>query len=102
MAVKPPVVMPEAKILRSVSGNWERISGTSSTLNPNEKLNAITKNGFTVNALACNDSHAQAATVPNISNVAPPKTGSGIKENTKPMAGKSPNKTKKPAMKYPT
>ena len=83
MAVKPPVVMPEAKILRSVSGNWERISGTSSTLNPNEKLNAITKMALRSMRWLAMIRMPAAATVPNISNVAPPKTGSGIKENTK-------------------
>ena len=40
-----------------------------------------------------------AATVPNINKVAPPKTGSGISENTLPTTGKSPKRTKAPAMK---
>ena len=43
-----------------------------------------------------------AATVPNINKVAPPNTGSGIKEKILPTAGKIPSSTKKPAIKKPT
>ena len=43
MAVIPPVVIPEEKMFRIVSGILHKISGTSSTLSPNEKLKAITR-----------------------------------------------------------
>ena len=42
------------------------------------------------------------ATVPNINNVAPPNTGSGINEKINPTTGNKPNNTNIPAMKYPT
>ena len=46
IAVRPPVVIPDEKMFLSVSGNCESISGTSSTLSPKEKLNAITNVAF--------------------------------------------------------
>ena len=42
IAVTPPVVIPDENMFLTVSGSCERISGTNSTLNPKEKLNAIT------------------------------------------------------------
>ena len=38
------------------------------------------------------------ATVPNISKVAPPNTGSGIREKINPTLGNNPNRIRKPAM----
>ena len=98
IAVKPPVVIPDENMLRKVSGSWHRISGTISTLNPSEKLNAITN--VALRLIFCEDIILMPAeaTVPNISKVAPPKTGSGMSENIKPTAGKSPRRIKNPAM----
>ena len=42
IAVTPPVVIPDENMFLTVSDSCERISGTNSTLNPKEKLNAIT------------------------------------------------------------
>lgn len=98
MAVNPPVVMPDARMPRSVSGNWLRMSGTNSTLSPSEKLTAITSVAFRLMGCAAMMRMPAAATVPNISSVAPPNTGSGISENTSPTAGNSPSRMRKPAM----
>ena len=84
MAASPPVVMPEEKMPRKVSGNWLRMSGTSSTLRPNEKLTAMTKVAFRPMGCAAMMRMPAAATVPNISNVAPPSTGSGNQRKDKP------------------
>ena len=75
MAAKPPVVIPDEKILLTVSGNWLRISGTSSTLKPSEKLMAITKVALRLMFCEAMMRMPAAATVPNISKVAPPNTG---------------------------
>ena len=99
MAAKPPVVMPDEKMLRMVSGNWLNISGTISTLNPSEKLIAITKVALRLMVCEAMMRMPAAATVPNISNVAPPNTGDGMSENTIPTAGKMPNYTNMAAMK---
>ena len=98
MAVTPPVVIPEEKIFLSISGSWHNISGTSSTLSPKEKLIAMTNVALRLISCAAMMRMPAAATVPNISRVAPPNTGSGINENTRPTAGKSPSITRNPAI----
>ena len=90
--------MPDAKMFRSVSGSWHSISGTSSTLRPSEKLTAMTRVAFRLISCAAMMRMPAAATVPNISRVAPPNTGSGISENTSPTAGNRPSSTRKAAM----
>ena len=81
-----------------VSEQLFNISGMNSTLNPKEKLNAITSVAFLFIFWEAIIRIPAAATVPNISSVAPPRTGSGINENTSPTAGKSPSITKKAAI----
>ena len=93
MAITPPVVIPEEKIFRTVSGSCESISGTNSTLNPKLKLMAITNVALRLMSCEAMMRIPAAATVPNISKVAPPNTGSGINQNTKPTTGNKPNET---------
>ena len=99
IAARPPVVMPDEKMLCTVLGNWLRISGTSSTLKPSEKLMAMTKVALRLIVCEAMMRMPAAATVPNISKVAPPNTGEGMSENTMPTAGNTPSSTNMPAMK---
>ena len=98
MAVTPPVVIPEEKIFFIVSGKWHRMSGTISTLSPKEKLSAITNVALRLIFCAAIMRIPAEATVPNISKVAPPNTGSGIKEKINPTPGNHPNRIRQPAM----
>ena len=69
IAARPPVVMPDEKMLCTVLGNWLRISGTSSTLKPSEKLMAMTKVALRLIVCEAMMRMPAAATVPNISRV---------------------------------
>ncbi len=102
MAVTPPVVMPDEKILWIIGGILARIPGTSSTLIPMAKLIANTRTAFRSIFVAAIMRIPDAATVPNISSVAPPSTQSGMSEKSYPTTGKSPSRKRAPAMKYPT
>ena len=99
IAAKPPVVIPEEKIFLIVSGNCIRISGYSSTPSPILKLMAITN--VALRSICCEAIifTPAEATVPNISKVAPPSTGSGINENITPIIGKNPSSTRNKAIK---
>ena len=90
IAVKPPVVIPDEKMFLISSGNCVRISGTISTLSPNEKLNAKTSVAFLSIFCEAIMRIPAEATVPNIKSVAPPNTGSGIIEKIRPTAGNKP------------
>ena len=94
MATMPPVVMPDENKVEISCGNLLKISGTNSTESPKEKLNAITK--MALRFIFCVEMilTPAAATVPNMSKVAPPNTGSGIKAKILPTAGNIPNTTK--------
>ena len=74
------------------------ISGTISTLKPKAKLSAMTNVAFRLIFCAAIIRMPAEATVPNISKVAPPNTGSGIREKINPTLGNNPNKIRKPAM----
>ena len=76
MAVNPPVVMPLLKILRMTSGIFDMMSGTNSTLIPKEKLIAMTRTALRVIFVEAMMRMPAAATVPNMSSVAPPNTRS--------------------------
>ena len=102
MASSPPVVIPDEKMLRSVSGKPDRISGMNSTLSPPARLIASTRISFRPSFCEAMTFIPDAATVPNISSVAPPNTGSGISENTRLTAGNTLRMMRKAEMKYPT
>lgn len=102
MAATPPVVMPDENMDATSCGRPESMSGTSSTLSPSEKLTAMTSTSFRPIFCDAMMRIPAVATVPNISSVAPPSTGSGISENTRLTAGNSPSSTRNSAMKYPT
>ena len=99
MAVSPPVVMPDEKMVRTPSGNCFSMSGISSTPIPNAKLAAITSTALRSSFSLATIRTPAAATVPNISSVAPPNTGEGMSENTMPTMGKRPKTTNMAAMK---
>lgn len=99
IAVKPPVVIPLENMLRITSGILSRMLGTSSTLSPIAKLIAITSTALRVISVEAMMRTPAAATVPNISKVAPPSTLSGISENTSPTIGNKPKMIKAAAMK---
>lgn len=82
MAVKPPVVIPLENIFFIISGILSKIPGTSSTLSPIAKLIAMTNTALRVISVEAIIRIPAAATVPNISKVAPPRTASGIKEKS--------------------
>lgn len=88
IASSPPVVIPEEKMLLSCEGRPERISGMNSTLKPPARLMAKTRISFLPSFWDAITLMPEAATVPNMSSVAPPSTGSGISENTRLTAGK--------------
>lgn len=99
IAANPPVVMPDEKMLCAVAGSWLNISGTISTLKPSEKLMAMTSVALRLIACEAMMRMPAAATVPNMSNVAPPSTGDGMSENTFPTTGNMPSNTSKRAMR---
>ena len=68
------------------------------TLSPNEKLKAITSVALRSIRWEAMIRIPAAATVPNISRVAPPSTGSGIKEKITPTTGNNPNRISIPAI----
>lgn len=98
IAVNPPVVIPEEKIPLIASGAVFRISGINSTPSPNDKLTASTSVAFRLISYAAIIRIPAAATVPNINKVAPPRTGSGIKEKITPTTGNNPNRINIPAI----
>lgn len=80
------MVIPEEKILRIASGACFNTSGISSTPKPKDRLTAKTR--VSLRPISCEETMRipAAATVPNINKVAPPSTGSGIRENIAPTA----------------
>ena len=99
IAVSPPVVMPDEKRFFNVVGNWLKVSGTNSTLNPRLKLRAMTNVAFLLISCEAIILMPAAATVPNMRSVAPPKTGPGIRLKIVPMTGKRPRMMSIAAMK---
>ena len=83
IAVKPPVVIPDENMFLMVSEQLFNISGMNSTLNPKEKLNAITSVAFLFIFWEAIIRIPAAATVPNISSVAPPRTGTPAQQQEK-------------------
>ena len=99
IAVSPPIVIPLEKMFFIIGGIWSNMFGTSSTLNPIAKVIAITKTSLRLMEVDAIIRMPAAATVPNISNVAPPRTQSGMSENICPTTGNSPKISKAPATK---
>ena len=99
MAATPPVVIPDENMLATSLGSPARMSGTSSTLSPSEKLTAMTSTSLRPMGCDAMMRMPAVATVPNISSVAPPSTGSGMSENTRLTAGNNPRRTRNNAMK---
>ncbi len=99
MATTPPVVIPDENVPSIQEGVWLRILGTSSTPNPQAKLTAKTRTAFLFIFCDAIIRTPDAATVPNISSVAPPSTGSGMIENIPPINGNALSTTKNAAMK---
>ena len=102
IAVIPPVEIPDEKMEWISLGILSRIPGTSSTLIPIAKLMAITSTALRLMSVAAMIRIPDAATVPNMRSVAPPRTQSGMREKNCPTTGKSPRRNNAPAMKYPT
>ena len=86
-------MIPEENMLRIASGACFKTSGINSTPSPKERLTANTN--VSLRPISWDEiiRIPAAATVPNISKVAPPNTGSGIKENTAPTMGNNPKRT---------
>lgn len=101
IAVNPPVVIPLEKILLMISGILLRMPGTSSTLIPREKLMAKTRIALRSIFVEAIILIPDAATVPNIKRVAPPRTQLGIMEKNSPTIGNNPRIKRKAAMIYP-
>lgn len=59
MAVTPPVVMPDEKILWIIGGILARIPGTSSTLIPMAKLIANTRTALPVDICRCDNAYSR-------------------------------------------
>ena len=99
IAVSPPIVMPLENMLCITSGILSNMFGTSSTLSPIAKLIAMTRTALRLMAVAAMMRMPAAATVPNISSVAPPSTQSGISEKNCPTTGNKPKTSRAPATK---
>jgi len=87
IAATPPVVIPDEKVPLNQEGVCCKMSGTNSTPNPQAKLTANTSIAFRFIFCDAMIRMPEAATVPNISNVAPPKTGAGMIEKMPPTKG---------------
>ena len=99
MATKPPVVMPLEKTVRTLSGICRSTSGISSTPMPKARLDARMSTDLRPSYCEATMRTPAAATVPNMSSVAPPSTGYGISEKAMPTTGNRPSRMSITAMK---